>query len=356
MYLARLASIILCGMLATTVSASERLVYAVTRGGFANPTTEILAVSAENPQPVRLFTDESLPLVIGPIPRGSSIGPYPDVVLGTRMFAPARQRSAPSAGVSIFELSLDGSGRYRKFLDLPAGERVDLLSIAPDGTKLAYLSLRAGALTVFVHDVKTGTLLRKLDMYKIAGECPVRNLGWLPDNQTLFFTLQEGVDDAMEETDYKRFGTWLMHDDGTSLKHLPASIGVVQDDGYNYGSNLPPVMLGVAEGQYLFHVALFKRSRTPPFQLFLALADPLSGSSTKIVIEGSLAGVNLGRSGHHLGYLLQEKSTYVGKAHVVPPVHLWIRNLPGGESKEILSMETGTERGVAVALVGWMEQ
>lgn len=350
------ASIILCGTLATTVSASERLVYAVTRGGFGNSTTEIFAVSAEDPQPARLFTDESLPVVIGPIPRGSSTGPDPDVVLGNHMFAPGRQRSALYDVTSIFEFFLDGSGRYRKLLDLPAGERVDLLTIAPDGTKLAYLSLRSGALTVFVHDVKTGSLLRKLDMYKIAGECPVRNLGWLPDNHTLFFTLEEGDNDAMEDADYKRLGTWLMHDDGTFLKHLPASVGAVQEEGYNSGPDLPPVMLGVVEGQYLFRVALYKRSRTPPFQSFLALAGPSPGNSTKVVIEGNLAGISLGRSGHHLGYLLQERSKYVGNVHVAPPVHLWIRNLSGGESKEILSMETGTERALVLTLLGWMEQ
>lgn len=132
--------------------------------------------------------------------------PQTSAAAGNHMFTTGVERPLNSNAreTGIFHLSLDGSDRYRKILDLPAGERVDWLTVSEDGTKVAYLSLSANGPTLFIHDAQTGNVLRKLDVGKIAGACPVRNVGWLPDNKTLLFTLEEGVDGFMEDADYKR--------------------------------------------------------------------------------------------------------------------------------------------------------
>lgn len=339
---------LLCGLLATRLLAAERLVYAVTHGGFLHSTTEVFSISSEGTPSQRVFTDDSTPLLL--------TQPQTSAVLGSRMFTPGIERPARSnvRATGIYEVSLDGSERYRKIFDLPAGERIDWLTVAGDGTKMAYLSLSSNALTLFIHDVKAGSLLRKLDMGKIAGPCPVRNLGWLSDNKTLLFTLQEGADGFMEDADYKHIGLWRMQDDGTALTQLPPSFGVVQEPGYRYFRNNPPVMLGVIDGEYLLQVPLQKISLSPPFNSFLALSDPHSGKTTKIVLSSFLSAFTLSRSGRYIAYIQQEPSKFVGNKHIVPTEHVWIQPLPAGDPKEMFSMETGQERGMSLALIGWM--
>jgi hypothetical protein len=348
----KVASFFLCCMLAARLAAGERLVYAVTHGR----TTEVFAIAPEETQPSRVFSDVSSPVILGFMSNSGASAPSQTAVSGDRLFAPGKERALNSSAraTGIFEFSLDGSGRYRKVLDLPAGERVDLLIADGTGTKLGYLSLSASRLIFFVHDVKTGRLLHQLDMAKVAGNCIVRGVGWLPDGKTLFFTLEEGVDGFMENADYKRIGNWLMQDDGTLLTRLPASLGKLQEPGYR--SDSPPLMLGVVNGGYLFHPYLYKPAKEAPSSTFLALSDPHSGTNTKIDLQQppGVSEFALSHSGRYVAYVQQGASKFVGNNYIVPPEHVWIKLLPTGEPREVLSLETGQERGLSLTLMGWM--
>jgi hypothetical protein len=347
--------LLLCATLATTMSASERLIYAVTH----NTTNEIFSVAPEDPQPTQIFNDASSPVVLGFMPR-SGTSTHPDTaVLGNRMYSPGRERNSNSGirATGIFEFALDGPAPSRKIVELPAGERVDLLTLADDGTKLAYLSLSGTGLTLFIHDLKTGNLLHKIDMLKIAGGCVVRNIGWLPDNVKLFFTLEEGPDGFMSDTDYKQIGTWFVHDNGTSLRHLPRSLGLLHEPGYRPMSDPPPTMLGVVNGRYLFQVLLQSLSAARQLTWALALAEPDSGMSTKIPLQAAgLSDFLPSRGGHYIAYTQQDPSKFEGSKHIVPPEHLWIRPLAAGAPKEVLSMETGVESRAFLTLIGWTNE
>jgi hypothetical protein len=351
----RLASLFLCAMLAARAFASERLVYAVTH----NNTTEFFSIAPEDTQPTRIFSDASSPVVVAFMPR-SGTSAHPDTaVLGKRLFTPGRERNSNSGRMAtgIFEFALDGSAQFRKILDLPAGERVDLLTVADDGTKLAYLSLSGTGLTLFVHQLKTGNLLHKIDMLKIAGGCVVRNIGWLPDNARLFFTLEEGPDGFMSDADYKQIGTWLVHEDGTSLTHLPRASGLLHEPGYRSMPDPPPTMLGVVNGRYLFQVLLQNLAATQQLTWALALAEPDSGTSTKIALQTEgVSDFLLSRSGHYIAYTQQAPSKFVGSKHIVPPAHLWVRPLAVGDPKELLSMEIGVESHAFLTLIGWTSE
>jgi hypothetical protein len=172
----KVASILFCVMLATKLSACEHLVYAVTH----NATTEVFTISPDDIQPTRIFSDDSSPVMLGFMPRSGTSARPDTAVWGNRMFTPGKERSSSSGSraTGIFEFVLDGSPRPRKILNLPAGERVDLLTLSDDGTKLGYLSLSGTGLTLFVHDLQSGSLLHKIDMLKIAGGCIVREC-WL---------------------------------------------------------------------------------------------------------------------------------------------------------------------------------
>jgi hypothetical protein len=290
----------------------------------------------------------------------SGTGAHPDTaVWGNRMFTPGRERNSNSGSraTGIFEFVLDGSSQSRKILDLPTGERVDLLTLADDGTKLAYLSLSGTGLTLFIHELKTGNLLHKIDMLKIAGGCVVRNVGWLPDSVRLFFTLEEGPDGFMSDADYKQIGTWLVHHNGTSLIHLPTSLGVLHEPGYRSMPDPPPVMLGLVNGRYLFQVTLQNLSGVPQESWALALAEPDSGTNTKIGPQAAgLSDFVPSRSGRYIGYTQHDPSKFVGNKHIVPPTHLWVRPIAAGDPKEVLSMEVGVESRGFLTLIGWTSE
>lgn len=251
---------------------------------------------------------------------------------------------------------MNASGHSRKILDLPAGERVDLLIVDRNATKLAYLSLSESALTLFIHDVKNGNLLHKLDMTKIAVNCVVRGLGWLPDNKTLFFTLDEGADGLMEDTDYQNVGTWLIQEDGTRLTRLPAALGKLQHAGYRPGGQ--PLMLGVVSGAYLFDSKLYNPAKGEPFRKLYALANPASGTNAEVPLEAVPGSSHFVRSpsGKLIAYTQQDRTTFVGGKATVPPVRLFIQLFPTGNPKEILTVDPGREVGLTITPMGWSEQ
>ncbi len=118
-------------------------------------------------------------------------------------------------------------------------------------------------------------------------------------------------------------------------------------------TDLPAVMLGVVNGQYLY-LRMDKLARTPPFIKFLSLSEPQLEKNTKVVLQPDLSSFVLAHSGRYIAYAQQGQSTVAGNTHIVPQEHVWIRSLPAGEPKEMFSLETGVERRTYLTLIGWM--
>lgn len=318
--------------------------------------TEIFSVAPGDAQPPRLFSDATSPVMLAFWPHEVDTAvPFQTAVVGNHLLAPGKERGSSSGPqpTGIYEFFLDGSGKYRKILDLPSGERVDLLVASGDGAKLAFLSLAATSLTLFIHDVKT-------DMLKIARSVTVRNAGWFPDNKTIFFIVEPGPEDDLDlANDCKCMGTWLMKEDGTGLRHLPLSFGVLHENGYGPWSDVPPTMLGVVGGQYLFSVMMDDRiSRPHTASSFLALSDPRTGKAVKVPLQHHLVLSQFGPSpsGQYIAYVQQNPRELVGNKFIVTPEHVWIQPTPAGDPKEVFSLETGQERGTYLTLVGWMSE
>lgn len=362
----RTLAIVIVVTFAARCFASDRLVYAVTHNG----KSEIFSVSREDTQPKPVLSDEATTVKFGFMWR-SGTGAHPDTaVLGNHMYAPGKELTSSSGGraTGIYDFALDGSGTVRKILDLPPEERVDLLSVTNDGSKLAYLSLTGNSLTLFVHDLKTGGLRHKIDVLKIAGGCNVSSIGWLQDNTTLSFTLEEGPADAPDDSEDNpqettvdepsvQVGTWLVHEDGTSLTHLPAPTGTLHEAGYRTLQDPPPVMLGEVDEKYIFEVALQNLTGKPQIFSALALADPKSGESRRVTPQGTgFSQFTVSRSGKFVAYIQRDADMFVGNKHVVPPTHLWIRPVAGGDAREMLSMEVSTETRTALTLIGWASE
>jgi hypothetical protein len=357
MKLVKCAMLVLALALPANLFAGDRLVYAVNHRSSGGGATEVFSVSPDNPQPVLLFSDRSSPVQLS-VAGNPGLGiPMPTIVSRNRLFAPGKERALNSSAreTGIFEFALDGAGRPRKILDLPPGERVDALIVDGSATRLAYLSLSAYQLTLFIHDVKTGNLLRKLDLTKLEGGCTLRSIRWLPDDKTFFFTLEEGDDDNMGDDDYSHIGNWTMLDDGTLQMRLPASLGRLEIPGYSSNPNGPPILLGIVNGLYLFHPLLRQISRTGELATLLALSDPHGGLSVPIVLQTppGLSVFALSQNGHYIAYKQQDEPKVVGTAFVIFPVHLWVKPMPIGDGKEVFSLDVGKERDASLTVLGW---
>jgi len=346
-------------LLTSSLFGQERLVYAVTAPAPGGYSSQVFTIAPGDKQPAPLFSDASLPVILAFSPR-SGTAPLETAVAGKSLFTPARERwlSSSARANAIYEFALDSPGKYRKILDLPPGERVDKLAVSSDGATLAYASLTGRGLTLFVHDVKSGRLLHHVDMMKIIGDCNLARLGWLPDNQTLFFTLETGDADSTTDQDYKIQGSWTMKPDGSSAAHLPPAIGTLKKPGYSIHPDLPPLMLGAINGQYVFNLWMDQRgSRSFTPGIFILFSDPRSGATESDLMLQQPAGLYwflLSPSGRQLAYTQQGGGKFEGARYIVPPEHLWIQPLPSGPPQELLSMETSTQNRTSITLLGWM--
>src|SRR5215470_17205647 len=121
-------------LLPVNLSAGERLVYAVNHGVVGDWNTEVFVISPDNPQPTLVFSDEPSPVKLGFMSNTGTSAPARTVVFQNRLFAPGKERTSKSTApaTGIFEFDLANSGKSRKILDLPSGERVD--EIIVDGS------------------------------------------------------------------------------------------------------------------------------------------------------------------------------------------------------------------------------
>ena len=172
--------------LSPALHAAERLVYAVTSPSGSGDATEIFAIGPGDAQPVRIFSDASLPVALAFRPQSANGAPFQTAIIHDRLFSPGKERAIQDSrrAMGIYEFALNNTGQARKIFDLPAGERIDVLAVTSDGAKLGYVSLSAASLTLFIHEVSTGKLLNKVDLTKPAGGCHLANAGWLPDIHT----------------------------------------------------------------------------------------------------------------------------------------------------------------------------
>jgi hypothetical protein len=108
----------------------------------------------------------------------------------------------PSGSAAIYELSSDGSGQAREVLDMGSAEqrvRFSSLFFNYSGTKFGDINYNyvSRKWSLSVHDTETGKLLRKSDLigWKFGS---VGNIGWMPDDKRIFFTVDVSGDDPEE--------------------------------------------------------------------------------------------------------------------------------------------------------------
>jgi len=159
--------------------------------------TEIFAVNPETGKQRLVFSDANVPFLLMPGGGGMPGGIF---AAGGKIFAegivPVQTLAHTpyldtSASAAIYELSTDGSGQARKVLDMgSAGPHVNFhkLFFNSAGTKFGNINDVAGKWYLFVYETETGKLLRKSEL--VAWEFgTVENIGWMPDDKRIFFTV-----------------------------------------------------------------------------------------------------------------------------------------------------------------------
>ncbi|HUJ83947.1 MAG TPA: hypothetical protein VLW83_18840 [Candidatus Acidoferrales bacterium] len=223
--------------------------------------TEIFAVDPETGKQRLVFSDANSPFFL--MPGGGMQGGI--AAAGGKIFAEgilAVQTLAhtpyfdPSAPAAIYELSTDGSGKARKVLDMGnAEQRVNFRSLFfnSSGTKFGDINYVAGKWSLFVHDTETGKLLRKSDLvaWKFGS---VENIGWMPDDKRIFFTVYVSGDDpeAWWTTPNSPVGTYVLGEADTIERLAPEASLHPRVAGLQPSNDSPAVFIGtLPNGAYL---------------------------------------------------------------------------------------------------------
>jgi hypothetical protein len=199
--------------------------------------TEIYAASLSDAERRLVFSDEGPNFEITPVD-----GEQAMVFARDKAYARGLERewrTGPSPGIfskppGIYELSLNGSNRWRKIVELGAEDSPGRLFATAAGSKLAYLTGEYGKETVSIFELPAGTLLHTWNARKWSHiHCPEVNFGragWLPDEKALYITLQSAdVEDDSPGSACNQ--TYFATEDGEDLGKAPVESDLVQAGG-----------------------------------------------------------------------------------------------------------------------------
>jgi len=314
---------------------------------------ELHSVSLKDGKRSLLFSDEGMDLEIRAA--GSVSGAAKAYTTGVWR----EWRATPTRGVysddGIYELSLDGSNRFRKITGAPKQGRA-LLN--PQGDKAAAQS--ADGQSMVIYTVPEWKLAATLDLAKLAKihcpDCTPTSYGWLADGNRVFVELVVVGDEDSGKADHP--GTYILSVAGADLGATPAGAGAFQLPGYIHPEFIDHHFLGqLPDGRYIFVDYGVKQGKpmtqTEPF---LVIAGAGSRAVRQIPLRFSIGTCYISPSGKYLAYLEQRTTPdYRSESH------LWVLNLDSGESKELLATPppnppTSPNPNVTLNILGWIPE
>jgi len=219
-------------LVAARAGAGQVLLYSQSTG---DPTpfpriakTEIFAVDNQTGNRRVVFSDAGLDWLLLPAyPGGGERQTMvaSGVATGDRIFARGLPRKSYTGGwptfpAALYELKLDGSNQGRKIFDiegnLDTGSNFRSLFADPAGARVGYLTYENGKPYLYLRETRGGTLLRRVDLSRTTLDCLISSIGFLPDGQQIFFTLDTGDDDATSKASFGRVGSYVMKTDGSA--------------------------------------------------------------------------------------------------------------------------------------------
>lgn len=331
--------------------------------------TEIYSLSMIDGQRTLLFSDE-----------GKNFEILPSLGLGqpftkTKAYVRAVERewrTQPTPGAfslpeSVYEISLDGSNKFRRLFEIKPN--LSTAVVNPAGTENFFKSDDNGRSVIDIYDVATGNLLHSWDLNSLLKTtcpgCLAESQGWMAGGSRLFFNLDivgdDGEDDTVSSASQGGPGAYTVAEDGSDLRQIPPETGQCKVPGYIRIASVAPSLIGqLPDGTYVFLDYAMKQP--PPKapaqgQTFLVLSK--SGAQDKKVIplrSSRLEFFHLSPSGKYLAFTeaLTTKDYRTER-------HLWVKNLQSGEEKELLSVPppnppASREPNQTVVVLGWIEK
>ena len=315
---------------------------------------EIYSISVADGKHSLLFSDEGMHLEIrawGTVSGGAKA--YTTGVWRER-------RTTPNPGFysdeGIYELTLDGSNRFRKIAD---DQKQGRPVLNRQGTKAALVSWENDKFAVSIYAVPDWKLLAAWDFGKLVQtHCPActpTSYGWLADGNRLYVELVVAGEDDDDSANANHPGTYILSGEGADLGAIPPQTGAFQVPGYFHPNFLERQFVGqLPDGRYLFLDYRVKQgnhpAQTEPFLLISGLEAKLQKYfPLKFPVGGYIS-----PSGKYLAYL-ERRQTPDYRSEI----HLWVKDLESGEEKELLATPppnppTSPEPNVALSVLGWI--
>ena len=358
--------LLLCvAFLAQAARAGESLVYAVrsaeTKTAQPFSKTEIFAVDAESGKRKLIFSDAKSEIVLLP---GSDV--QADIVAaGGRIFSRGVERKLYNSQRSdypaaIFQLPAGPTGKLRRIFDIEnengMGSNFRTLFISPTGLKIGYMKICAGKPYLFLHETATGKLLRKMDMSQMVFDLFVTSMGWMPDGERLFFTLDRSDEDDNWRLPESQVGSYVMKEDGSGLMRIaPEAAMHPSRPGLQASAVGAAVVLGATpDGRYLVRDFQVGPAAANPGTYVYTL-DPRADSQKTLATDTQveLRCFHLSQSGRRLALLATEPKDKASG----PPAEskaVWLFNVESAQGRKLVSF-AGAQYGSAwIDLVGWL--
>ncbi len=316
--------------------------------------TEIYSVSVLAGKPVLLFSDAGLNIEIRPAGWAQADKAYMNTIR-------REWRTAPIPGAyadpeAVYEISLDGSRRFRRLVDKQENQAPILLN--GQHTKALVEAFVNGKYTIAIYNVPSWNRLCSWELTKItAAHCPdcmPLAFGWLADGNRLFFNLDLGDDDSIDPSNHNVPGIYLVSDDGTDLGGLSPS-APAELAGYahaNYaGRNL---LAQLPDGSYLFQDYYIRKGRSPGEpEPFLVISNPEAKAEKHFPLKPRTGSWSVSPSGKYLA-CIEERQV----RNYQTERHLWVKNLDSGEEKELAASPapnppTSPEPNIMLTVLGW---
>ncbi|UCE24192.1 MAG: hypothetical protein JSU74_13010 [Candidatus Zixiibacteriota bacterium] len=344
-------------LLADAACAGEKLVYAVRHKSYdqAIIKTEVFSIDPETGERELILTDEispsatSEPLLIYSFP----------VLAGGEFFACATERDRYARPIrstaAFYEISIDDTCAFRQIAPVSRTAPFESVWMNSDGTLTCSVKWLDQKQYILIHSTSDGRLVRQIDASDVFMDCYASSVGWLPDSDTLFFSLETGDVHVTSEESYEKVGTYLMdvnNEEVIRLAALPTS------EGYYPPENVR--MIGVLPtGEYVF--AMMERKKDVPmeFNKLLLKVDGLGtdGVHTEDISFGEEAKLPVSRA---VKYLISPSGRFIAVINGLTSVadtskEIWIKDMPTGDEKVLFSLPIDGLKGPLMGFVGWLE-
>jgi hypothetical protein len=319
--------------------------------------TEIYSVSMIDGKRSLLFSDEGMNFEIRPT--DPAVGAGKAYVPGVER----EWRTTPNPGVysdppAIYEISLDGSKRFRRLFETRPNQNAILLN--RQAKKAVFEALLNEKYVVFVYDVPAWKLLRSWELTKLSQahcpDCLPMSYGWLTTGDRLFFNLDLGAEsDGDESKNHNLPGTCIVSEEGADLGGISPETGRLQLPGYVHPNYVNRFLIGqLPDGSYLFQdYAAKKGAPLAELQRFLVVSNAETKLQKQLPQKFRARSYYLSPSGKYLAYIEERQIP-----NYRTELHLWGRDLQSGEEKELFAAPppnppASPEPNVVLTVLGW---